>query len=81
LSDAARAALGRRAAFARVLTGGDDYEVLFAAQPGDALRLRAAAKRAGVRISRIGRALEGRAGHVSVQGMPGLGARAGFTHF
>jgi thiamine-monophosphate kinase len=81
VSDAARHALEQGAAFARILTGGDDYEVLFAADPGDARRLRAAARRAGVRVSRIGRAADGRAGHVSVQGMPALGARAGFTHF
>lgn len=37
------------------LAGGDDYELVFTAAPGDADRVRAAAQRAGVAVTRIGR--------------------------
>lgn len=66
---------------ARALTGGDDYEILFAAPPDASGRIAALAKRARVRATRIGTIRKGVAGHIDIRGMPGLGARAGFTHF
>jgi thiamine-monophosphate kinase len=38
-----------------VLTGGDDYELLFAAAPEDAARVAAAGRAASVAVTRIGR--------------------------
>ncbi|MCA3363183.1 MAG: thiamine-phosphate kinase [Roseomonas sp.] len=55
LSAAASAALARDAALLPVLlTGGDDYELLFAAPPEDAEAVQAASIRAGVPVARLG---------------------------
>jgi thiamine-monophosphate kinase len=55
LSDAARIALARDPALlARVLTGGDDYELLFTADPGDSDRIVEAGIASGVPITGIG---------------------------
>ncbi len=55
LSAPARAALAADPALlARILTGGDDYELVFAADPADSTRLQAAAAEAGVPVARIG---------------------------
>jgi thiamine-monophosphate kinase len=61
----------RRAALARLATGGDDYEILFTAAPSARLALAAAADDAGLRLTRIGAARAG-AG-VSAGGLPALG--------
>ena len=56
LSAAARAALAADAALLPlILTGGDDYELLFAAAPEDAAAVQAAGHKAGVAVTRIGR--------------------------
>lgn len=84
LSDAARHLVtGDPALLASVLTGGDDYELLFAAAPDAAAALRAAALRAGTPITRIGRMVEG---GPAVRVMDGKGApivlaREGWSHF
>jgi thiamine-monophosphate kinase len=39
----------------RVATGGDDYELIFAADPADASRVEAAARTTGTAVTRIGR--------------------------
>ncbi|MDP3547822.1 MAG: thiamine-phosphate kinase [Phreatobacter sp.] len=55
LSDAARAALASDAALRqRVMTGGDDYEILLACAPADVQALAAAARHAGVPLTAIG---------------------------
>ncbi|MDP3416914.1 thiamine-phosphate kinase [Falsiroseomonas sp.] len=55
LSAPARAALAADPALLRrILTGGDDYELVFAAAPADSARVRAAAAEAGVVVTRIG---------------------------
>lgn len=55
LSEPARAALGRQPRLIeRVLTGGDDYEVLAAVAPGQAEAFRAAASADGVAVTQIG---------------------------
>jgi thiamine-monophosphate kinase len=56
LSAAASAALAQDAALLPlILTGGDDYELLFAAAPEDADTVRAAGITAGVPVARLGR--------------------------
>jgi thiamine-monophosphate kinase len=84
LSAAARAALGRDAALlSTVLTGGDDYELLFAAAPADRAAVAAAAAAAGTPVTRIGRFAEG-APEVAVlaaDGTPMPLARGGWSHF
>lgn len=60
LSAAASAALaGDAALLPLILTGGDDYELLFAAAPEDAASVLAAGHKAGVAVARIGRFIAG----------------------
>jgi thiamine-monophosphate kinase len=60
LSAAASAALaGDAALLPLILTGGDDYELLFAAAPEDADAVRAAGEKAGVPVARLGRFIAG----------------------
>jgi thiamine-monophosphate kinase len=60
LSAAARAALAADAALLPlILTGGDDYELLFAAAPEDAEAVQAASIKAGVPVARLGRFIAG----------------------
>jgi thiamine-monophosphate kinase len=60
LSAAASAALARDAALLPLLlTGGDDYELLFAAAPEDAAAVQAASMTAGVPVARLGRFVAG----------------------
>jgi thiamine-monophosphate kinase len=60
LSPAARAALAADAALGPlILTGGDDYELLFAAAPEDADAVQAASIKAGVPVARLGRFVAG----------------------
>ncbi|WP_425463330.1 thiamine-phosphate kinase [Methylobacterium terricola] len=54
LSEAARAALAAGAALEIALTGGDDYEILCAADPAEVPALQEAARRAGVPLTEIG---------------------------
>jgi thiamine-monophosphate kinase len=66
-------------AIVRAATSGDDYEITFTAAPGRAVA--AAAKKAGVRVTRIGRVEKG----AGVQLLGGTGeiavSRAGYIHF
>jgi thiamine-monophosphate kinase len=84
LSDAARALVAAEPALlATVLTGGDDYELVFAAHPAAAAALQAAAARSGVAITRIGAMVAG-AAEVTVldaDGTPMALARGGWSHF
>jgi thiamine-monophosphate kinase len=60
LSAAASAALAADAALLPlILTGGDDYELLFAAAPEDAEAVQAASIKAGVPVARLGRFVAG----------------------
>jgi thiamine-monophosphate kinase len=83
LSDPARSALAADPALLpRILGGGDDYELLFAAAPGDADRVRAAADAAQTPVARIGRFLDGE----GVVVLDAAGAaialpRGGWSHF
>lgn len=82
LSPAARAALKLRPALrSTVLGGGDDYELLFTASPWAAPMVAAAARRAGVRVTRIGRMIRGRGAVVlDDKGRNVTPAHRGFTH-
>ena len=86
LSPAARDLLGGDPAslLPLVLTGGDDYERLFAAPPAAEEALRAAAATAGVPVARIGRFVAG-APEVAVRGPGGhplaMPPGGGWSHF
>ena len=83
LSAAASATLARDAAYLPLLlTGGDDYELLFAAAPEDADAVQAAGIKAGVPVARLGRFVAGDGGVVR----DGSGAaitlpQGGWSHF
>jgi thiamine-monophosphate kinase len=83
LSAPARAALAADPGLlARILGGGDDYELLFAAAPGDADRVQAAAEATQTPVTRIGRFLDGE----GVAVFDGAGRRVdlpagGWSHF
>jgi len=83
LSDPARAALAADPALLpRILGGGDDYELLFAAAPGDADRVLAAGRATQTSVTRIGRFLDG----AGVMVLDGAGQpldlpAAGWSHF
>lgn len=84
LSAAARAALAADPALLPViLTGGDDYELLIVAAPGQEAAVRAAAGAADVPVTRIGRFVPG-APTVQVLGgdaLPLALGRGGWSHF
>ena len=66
----------------RLLTGGDDYELLFTAAPGNARRAAALAKSTGVAVTRIGRMMTGSGVRVLGRaGKPLTISHGGFTHF
>ncbi|EHM02999.1 thiamine-phosphate kinase [Acetobacteraceae bacterium AT-5844] len=84
LSPAARALLMRDSSLLpRILTGGDDYELLFAAPPEAANEIVSRAASAGVAVTRIGRFV---AGEAEVKVLDATGqvlplAREGWSHF
>ncbi|MEE2525019.1 thiamine-phosphate kinase [Hyphobacterium sp. HN65] len=70
------------ATLVKLITSGDDYELLFSAGPEKREEILAAAKRAGTHIARIGSLIEGKG--VEVRTTSGELVRidqAGFTHF
>ncbi|GAC1344192.1 MAG: thiamine-phosphate kinase [Acetobacteraceae bacterium] len=80
LSAAARAA--GPAWLETCLTGGDDYELLMAVRPEYAAAMRAAADRAGVAVTRIGRFVEGAGVRVLDEaGVAMTLGRGGWSHF
>ncbi|MCM0021105.1 MAG: thiamine-phosphate kinase [Tagaea sp.] len=81
VSGALRRALKDGAPVERALTGGDDYEVLFAAETRVQTTLRRMAQRGGLPVTRVGKFVEGEPGRIEMRDMPGLSARPGFTHF
>lgn len=83
LSASARSVLGVNLdALTTVLTGGDDYELLFTASPAAEEAVRAAADSAGVPITSIGQIVAGESVTVrGVDGRPLSFAKAGFQHF
>jgi thiamine-monophosphate kinase len=82
LSDAARAAMAAEPALIETgLTGGDDYEIVLTLAPERLARFRAAAERAGVVISEIGRIVRGEGARFVRDGKPLTFARSSFSHF
>jgi thiamine-monophosphate kinase len=67
----------------RVLTGGDDYEVVCAIPPHKVASFIVAADNAGVVVTEIGVVEKGRAGvrFVGPDGKPRAFKRASFSHF
>lgn len=82
LSPAATAALASgRAQLGALCGGGDDYELLFTAEPAHAAALRAAAERIGLRLTRIGETHPGEGVSARLPDGTDLGAEAGgFVH-
>jgi thiamine-monophosphate kinase len=66
-----------------VLTGGDDYEILFTAAPGKSTEIERLGARTGTTITRIGTMLEAGQGvtAIDVAGQPMALSRLGFRHF
>jgi len=81
LSTAAKTALAAEPArMAAVLTGGDDYEILFSAPSSASAALASLSREVGVPVTRIGRLSAGRG--VSIRGAEGLAlGRGGYRHF
>jgi thiamine-monophosphate kinase len=84
LSPAAAALVAQDPALmAALVTGGDDYELLFTAAPEAAEAVRAAARRAGTPVARIGRMVAGPPAVVlrDAAGAPVPLAHEGWSHF
>jgi thiamine-monophosphate kinase len=84
LSDAARALItANPALLERVLTGGDDYEILAAVPPGKVEGFRAGARDAGVTVSEIGRLAAGHAPpqFIGPDRRPFAFERSSYSHF
>jgi thiamine-monophosphate kinase len=72
---------GRPGGERMVLTGGDDYELCFAAPPGRAADVAAAAARCGVPVTAIGALREGAGVELRRAGCPEAFRHGGFDHF
>ncbi|MEO5345692.1 MAG: thiamine-phosphate kinase [Magnetococcus sp. YQC-9] len=82
LSGAARRQLLRDPGLmGRVLTGGEDYELLFTASPGALEMLHTLAERAGVALTEIGEITEGTEVVMLSDGVPLVLDQAGWSHF
>jgi thiamine-monophosphate kinase len=83
LSPAAAATLAQNPAlFERILTGGDDYEILFTVPAEARSRVAALARRLELRLTRIGHMHAGRGvGLIDAAGRRRTMARGGWTHF
>lgn len=66
-----------------ILTGGEDYEILCTVAPGSAAAFEAAAAKAGVPVTKIGRIVAGEAAprFLDRAGRPLAFAQAGYSHF
>ena len=83
LSTAARVALaGDAALLPLILTGGDEYELLFATAPEDAVAVQATSIKAGVPVARIGRFIAGEGVVVrDASGATIMLPQGGWSHF
>ena len=83
LSDPARRALaGGEAAIADLITGGDDYELLFCAPPPTRSTVEALGRALGVTVTRIGATAAGQGvSVVDAEGQPLALGRTGYRHF
>jgi thiamine-monophosphate kinase len=69
-----------QAAFARLVTGGDDYEIAFTAAARDEAALRREADRRHLRLTRLGRVVAGRGVVARFAGKPVAFDTPGFAH-
>jgi thiamine-monophosphate kinase len=82
LSPAARRALeAGPALWSTVLGGGDDYELVIAVSPRRRAALQVAARATGVRMTRIGKFVQGKGVQLIVAGRSVRIPRAGYVHF
>jgi thiamine-monophosphate kinase len=82
LSAAAKAAVQRGVELSDLLSGGDDYELAFAAPSSSRSRLLALAVETGVPLTRVGRVVKGHGvTALAADGKPVRTRRAGYTHF
>lgn len=82
LSVAARRVLATRSAlWSNVLGGGDDYELLMALPSRKRSALLAAARAAGIQVTRVGAFAKGKGVHLTVAGQQARIAKAGYVHF
>jgi thiamine-monophosphate kinase len=82
LSDAARAAVAAEPALIETaLTGGDDYEILLTVAPQKLSAFRAAAQKAGVAVTEIGRVTAGQGASFLRDGKALAFARSSYSHF
>ena len=82
LSAAARAAVtADPKLWANVLGGGDDYELVIAVPVRRRRALLAAAKAAGIAMTRIGRFARGSGVQLTIGGRPARATRRGYVHF
>jgi thiamine-monophosphate kinase len=82
LSDAARAALSADAKLIeRILTGGDDYEIVLTLPEAEFGAFRAAAENAGVSAAKIGRITSGQGVRCLREGKVVSFAQASYSHF
>lgn len=68
------------AALEQLASGGDDYQILFTAPPGQEDAVRRESERRHVRVTKIGRVTEGRGLSVVYQGQVINPVRVGWTH-
>lgn len=82
LSAAAKAAVRQSVEIGELLSGGDDYELAFAAPASARARLLSLAAETGVALTRIGRVVNGRGvTALAADGKSVRFSRAGYTHF
>lgn len=67
--------------FKKLITAGDDYELVFSAKPDDASAIRKAAKAIGLRLSKIGTVKSGEGILVMSDGKAIRFSKTGHTHF
>jgi thiamine-monophosphate kinase len=81
-SQAARTAIAADPALIETaLTGGDDYEIVLTLKPEKLAALRAAADKAGVTVTEIGRVAAGESARFIRDGKPLAFARSSYSHF
>lgn len=81
-SEAARTAIAADPALLETaLTGGDDYEVVLTLRPEKLQAFRAAADKAGVAVTEIGRITAGQGANFMRDGKPLVFARSSYSHF
>jgi thiamine-monophosphate kinase len=82
LSEAVRAALSSDPGLIeRILTGGDDYEILLTLAPDKFNAFRAAAEKAGVAVTKIGQIVNGQGVRFLSDGKALSFAQPSYSHF